>query len=526
MRHRASLAVAAALVLTGLLLGASGHAPQAGGPARAAGRDDVKIGAAAPVTLDPAASGDVGTAAVTAQLYESLTAFDSSLALRPALAASWEIANDGKRVTFHLRPNLVFSDGTPLTADDVVGSWLRLIDPASPSPLSALLLGVHGVADRLAGKSSDPAAVGIHAVDGAVVVDLDRAASDLPAIVASPSFGVLPASVWRDHGDIPPTNQVVSGAYSITADSSTELTLSANSRYWAGRPAITTVHLVTDIGGRSPVAAFEAGDVDDIAIASNDASWIAYDGTLGPQLRRLPELSLTYLGFDTTKPPFDDVRMRRAVAMAVDWSRIVGLGAGGGETAATSMVPPGIPGRGTASWLPTHDPDAARAILAGVGHPMGAGLPPITLGAGGLGYAEGIAADLRAELGLTVTIEDDEDHYGLLASNPPAMWELGWIADYPGPNDFLGVLLGTGSASNPGKWSSGPFDQAIAGALAATDAAAAQAGFEQALGIVRSDAPVIPLSYADGWALSRTGLLGAGENGLGVKRLASLAWAQ
>jgi oligopeptide transport system substrate-binding protein len=217
--------------------------------------------------------------------------------------------------------------------------------------------------------------------------------------------------------------------------------------------------------------------------------------------------------------------MRQAVAMAVDWSRIVSLGAGGGETPATSMVPPGIPGRGDRSWLPAHDPDAARAILASLGHPMGAGLAPITLAAGGAAYAEGIAADLKAQLGLTIEIEDDADHYGLLASSPPAMWELGWIADYPGPNDFLGVLLGTGSSSNPGKWSSSAFDAAIGDALSAGDTAAAQAAFEQALGIVQHDAPVIPLSYADGWALSRTGLLGAGENGLGVKRFASLAWA-
>jgi oligopeptide transport system substrate-binding protein len=521
---RASAAVLSLVLAAVLAIGLAG--PHLGPPpVRAAGRDDVKIAAQPPTTLDPAAQGDIATAATTAQLYESVTAFDTSLVLRPALAASWDVSADGRKIVFHLRPNLVFSDGSPLTADDVAGSWLRLVNPAAPSPLSALLLGVHGVADRLAGRSADPSTVGIHAQDGTVVVDLDRPGGDFPSIVASPSFGIVPASVWRDGQSIPPTNQVVSGAYSISAASSGELTMNANPRYWAGPPSIATVHVVLDIGGRSPVAAFEAGDVDAIPIAPNDASWIAYDATLGPQLRRVSDLSLTYLGFDTSRPPFDDARIRRAVAEAVDWSRIVGLGASGGEVAADSMVPPGIAGRGDRSWMPVEDPAAARALLAAAGHPGGNGLPAITLGAGGAEFAEGIAADLRRELGISIQIEDNADHFASLASHPPAMWELGWIADYPGPNDFLGVLLGTASASNPGKWSSAPFDQAIGDALASRDPAAAQAAFERALAVVQADAPAIPLAYADSFGLSRTGLLGAGENGLGLKRFASLAWA-
>lgn len=496
-----------------------------GGATRAASRDEVRIAASGPATLDPAASGDVATAAVTGQLYESLTTFDASLTLRPALAASWDVSDDGKQVVFHLRPGLVFSDGTPLTADDVVGSWLRLVDPAAPSPLSALLLGVHGVADRLAGRSSNPDDVGIHARDGAVVVDLDRPGSDFPSIAASPTFGIVPASVWRDKSGIPDTNQVVSGAYSITAATGSELTLTANPRYWAGRPAITTVHLIKDIGGRSPVVAFEAGDVDSIAIAPNDASWIAYDPTLGPQLRRNPDLSLTYLGFDASRPPFNDVRVRRAIGAAVDWTRIATLGASGGEIPAGSMVPPGIPGRGDRSWLPAHDPAGARQLLAEAGYPGGKGFPAITLGAGGLQFAEGIAADLQRELGITVRVEDAADHFSLLTTDPPAMWELGWIADYPGANDFLGVLLGSGSSSNPGKWSSATFDGAVADALGTRDPAVAQAAFERALAVVQADVPAVPLAYTNSWDLTRTGLLGAGENGLGFKRFASLAWA-
>ena len=105
------------------------------------------------------------------------------------------------------------------------------------------------------------------------------------------------------------------------------------------------------------------------------------------------------------------------------------------------------------------------------------------------------------------------------------MWALGWVADYPGRNDFLGVLLGTGASANYGRWSSTAFDAAIAEAGSATDPAAVAAAFDRAEAIVRDDVPVVPVAYGPGWALSRTGLLGATQNGLGIVRMAGLAWA-
>jgi ABC-type oligopeptide transport system substrate-binding subunit len=118
-----------------------------------------------------------------------------------------------------------------------------------------------------------------------------------------------------------------------------------------------------------------------------------------------------------------------------------------------------------------------------------------------------------------------DGYFDRLEVEPPQMWFLSWVADYPGRNDFLGVLLGTGAANNYGRWSSPGFDAAIADAGAAPDAAAASAAFDRAEDVVQRDAPVIPVSYGTGWALSRTGLLGAAQNGMGIIRMAGLAWA-
>jgi ABC-type transport system substrate-binding protein len=488
----------------------------------------VRILLGEPATLDPAAAGDAGSSAFIAQVFETLTAFDADRNLQPALAESWRFEEGGRRVVFTLRDDLTFSDGSPLQASDVVRSWLRLIDPAAPSPLVELMLDVKGAAAYLSG-SGTAADVGLRADDEAneVVVDLVRPAAEFATIVASPTFAIVPPGVTGGVAGLQPSKDfVASGGYRLTEAAAGTITLEANDHYWAGPPAISTIEVVTDLGGRSPVAAFEDETVDYTPIGDYDASWIAYDKTLGPQLREVPSLSVDYYGFDASRAPFDDVRVRQAFAAAVDWRRISALAGSDTSGVATSMVPPGIPDRSDIDAVPVHDPDAARAYLAAAGYPGGAGFPTVTLMTGGSIYDEAIVAELKDVLGIEVNEEVMADGYfDRLQNDPPQMWSLSWVADYPGRNDFLGVLLGTGSTNNYGRWSSPEFDAAIAEARAATDPAAATAAYDRAEAIVKRDAPVVPVSYGTGWALSRDGLLGAGQNGLGSLRFAGLDWA-
>jgi ABC-type transport system substrate-binding protein len=484
-----------------------------------------------PETLDPALLGDAGSAAISAQLFESLTTFDADLELRPALAESWAFDEGGRTITFRLRPELAFSDGSPLRPSDVVRSWLRIIDPAQPSPLASLALDIAGAEAYLRGQDPDPASVGLRADDSAneLTVDLVRPASDFPNIVAGPTFGVVPPVVGQDPAALAPGDAfVASGGYRLTGSTASGLLLTANERYWAGVPAIGSIELVGDLGGRSEVAAFEADELDYAPIGGFDATWIAYDETLGPQLREVGSLSVTYYGFDTTRPPFDDARVRQAFGKAVDWRRIAALaGSDGSVEVANSMVPPGIPGRSDEDFLPEHDPDEARELLAAAGYPGGDGFPETTLMTFGGGFDEAILDEVERELGITLAWEVMGDGYfDRLAAEPPQMWTLGWVADYPGRNDFLGVLLQTGASNNYGRWSSPAFDAAIAEAGSTTDPDLASDAYDEAERIVRDEVPVVPLVYAAGWALSRTDLLGANQNGLGIVRMAGLAWAE
>jgi ABC-type transport system substrate-binding protein len=515
------LFLAATLLALAALIG--GWPAGSADPMRAAPPDEVLILSGAPSTLDPAAQGDIGSAAVSAQLFETITALDPSLTVRPALAASWDIVDGGRRIVFHMKAGLTFSDGSPLGAADVVRSWLRVIDPARPSPLASLMVDVQGAEERLAGTAEEDQ-VGLVATGNDVEVQLVRPAADFVAIVAGPTFAVVPPGFQG--GPIAADTFVGSGAYVVSATPETGLTLTANERYWAGAPPIRTVQLIGDIGGRSPVAAFEDGDLDYTGISSSDAEWIRFDATLGPQLREVPSLSLEYLGFDTSRPPFDDVRVRRAFGLAVDWRRLVEL-ASSDSTPANSMVPPGIPGRSDADFLPIHDADSARALLAEAGYPNGAGFPEVTFLTGGSAYASGMVADVKRVLGVDVRVEvmDFDTYFDRLAADPPAIWSLGWVADYPGRNDFLGVLLRSRQSNNYGRWSNAEFDAAIAEAGAATDEAAANAAYDRAEAIIQREVPVVPLAYGPGWALSREGLLGAQQNGLGILRIAGLEWA-
>jgi len=523
------LGVIASVIVVGMLVaawptGRGGPVPSA---AAAGGGDQVTILAGTPASIDPARHGDLGSAAYVSQLYETLTAVDPSLAIQPALAETWTIADDGRRVTFTLRPDLQFSDGSPLRADDVVRSWRRLFTPGNPSPLASLIADVKGARELLTGASSDTSSLGVRAEgDRTVVVDLERGGGDLPAIVSGAPFAVVPSTVGEADIVPDPGTLVGSGAYTLERVDTDRFVLKANPRYWAGEPAIGTVDMITSLEGRSAVEAFEAGDLDVAPISFLDAGWIAYDRSLGPTLRSEPDLSVTYYGFDTRRPPFDDVRVRQAFGMAVDWRRLAALDEPGSSVPATGMVPSGIPGTPDGDYLPPYDPDAARALLAEAGYPGGAGLPPISFIANGGGYDEGIVAMLEENLG--VSIDYATMDFGLyqerLATDPPQIWSLSWVADYPGPNDFLGVLLGTGSTANQGGWSNAAFDAAVAEASSAADPAAATADYARALEIVRDQVPVVPVAYGTSFSLVRDGLLGAGETGTGILRLAGLAW--
>ncbi|HUS21283.1 MAG TPA: ABC transporter substrate-binding protein [Aeromicrobium sp.] len=428
-------------------------------------------------------------------------------------------------MTFHLRPGIRYSDGSAIVAQDVVDSWLRLIDPAAPSPLASLLDDVAGATDYRRG-AAEASGVGLRADGDNVVVDLRRAATYFISVTASPSLAVVPPSMHGRLTNGPPADIVVSGAYVPSVTDVEYIRLTGNPNYWAGLPAMDVVDLVIDYGNKTSIAAFDDNTVDYTGISSFDASWIAYDRDLGSQLRLTQDFNVSYYGFDTTVPPFDRAEVRLAFAKAVDWGRIVRLS---DQTPATSMVPLGVPGRDLSEHRPTHDPGAARDLLSQAGYPNGENFPRVLLATYGVGFEGTVAAELEANLGVQVDVEvlDFSDYINREhGPGSPGIWTLSWSADYPHPQDFLGLLLETGSSSNDGQWSNAEYDALLAEAAATANLDEQAQIYAQAQEILEVEAPVVPLAYGESWALSREGLLGASENGVGIVRIAGLAWAE
>jgi oligopeptide transport system substrate-binding protein len=195
---------------------------------------------------------------------------------------------------------------------------------------------------------------------------------------------------------------------------------------------------------------------------------------------------------------------------------------------ATSMVPVGVPGRDEDDHVPAYDPDAARDLLAAAGYRGGAGFPPVTLATYGVGFEQTVADQLELNLGVSVQVEAREfqDYLEQVStSTQPQMWTLAWIADYPHAHDFLGLLLESGSGSNVGGWSNADYDALIEQAAATADPDEQATFYARAQEILEQQAPVVPVAYGESWALSRDGLLGALESGVGLIRYAGLDWA-
>ncbi len=479
-------------------------------------------------TLDPAYISDATDVQLLLQLYTGLTRIGEDGSVYGSLADDWTISDDGTTYTFTLRDGLRFSDGSPLTAADVRRSWLRVLDPATGSLAPDVLTIIDGAAEWLSGQGTEDE-VGIEAPsDDTLIVHLRHAASFFPAIAATPTAAVVPASAdasssWQTVDDF-----VGSGPYRLdhlvdpTATDST-IVLEANPNYVAGPPPIDEVDWLQTIDSSAPEA-FANEDLDLVNVASGDAAWIAYDDQLGPYLHQAAALSVQYFGFDTTRPPFDDVRVRRAFLLALDRERLVELSSGSSATVATSLVPPALWPEG-APTDETADPDAARDLLHEAGFDSAADLGPITVNSNGLDVAPAVAV-WREELGADIAIEsmDWSDYLQILPQRPPAIYTINWITDYPSPYALYGLLLLPDAAANYGHWDDPDFVTLMEAAAKATEPDAQRNAYLAVEDEVDAQAPIIPWSWDVSHWLVRDGLRGVGSLTVGLLDFGRVSW--
>ena len=509
----------AAALLAVLAIALSSAVPA--GPTRAAG-PPLRYLAGPPGTLDPAFIADAGDVQLLLQLYAGLTRLDETGEPYPSLASGWEISDDGLTYTFAVRDGLEFSDGTQLVAEDIRRSWLRLLDPAVGATAPDVLGVVAGASQRLAGDA-DEDEVGIEAPDDAtLVVTLRHPASYFLDIVATPATFVVPSTADATPTWQTPDSFVGSGPYVVDGLEGTDLVLRANERYVAGPPPIDEVRWVGGIDNGS-VEAFADGQVDLAPVAGWDATWLAYDPDLGQRLHAAEPLAISYFGFDTTAPPFDDERVRLAFALALDRERLVPLAEGASSQAAASLVPPAIWPDGFSADL-EFDPDRARELLDDAGYESRGDLGEIVVSANGL-FVDPAVAAWREELGVEISVETTDFGVFLeqLETRPPDLFTINWIADYASPNAIYGLLLEPGALSNYGDWRDDEFVELLEAAAAAPEDAVG-AAYDAVESRVAEQAPVIPWSYGETWWLVGDGLRGLGNLTIGLIDFGRVSW--
>jgi oligopeptide transport system substrate-binding protein len=478
-----------------------------------------------PATLDPAFIGSAGDVQFLLQLYAGLTRLDEDGKPYASLAESWSVSDDGRTYTFRMRSGLTFSDGTPLDATDVRRSWLRILDPATRSSAPDVLSIIEGAAERLAGGPED--GVAIKAPDPrTLTVRLKHAAAYFIAIAATPTAFVVPRNAtgtddtWQSID-----NAIGSGPYVARGTDGTDVILRANDRYVAGPPPISEIRWVTDLTGDSATA-FANDEVDLTSVGSFDAGWIAYDRDLGPSLHRSAALGVQYFGFDTTRPPFDDARVRRAFALALDRPRLVTNAEGSSGTPASSVVPPALWPEGLEDDQRT-DLAEARRLLDAAGYTDRQRLGTITVNGSGLGVAPAVAV-WKQELGTQVAVETMEfrDYLDALGVQPPQVFTINWIADYPSPYALYSLLLLPDATSNYGHWEDPEFVRLLEVASGAESEAAQATAYRAVDARVDAEAPVIPWAYGAGWWLVRPGLRGLGNLTTGLLDFGRVSWDQ
>jgi ABC-type oligopeptide transport system substrate-binding subunit len=480
-------------------------------PARAA---VLRFAIGEPLTLDPGRIGDDISHFMTVQLFEGLVEIDADYNVLPAVAATWEVADGGRRYLFRIQEGLRWSDGAALTAADFEYAWKRNL--SSRSPVAHLLYVLENARALAEGEISDPDMVGVTALDDLTLeMRLEEPTAYLPFLLAHPVAYPLPRWAVERHGVAwtEPQNLLSNGAYQLVEWRRGERMVLSRSPFYRGafpgNAELVRCQVFTDFG---PVLeAYAAGDLDAISMINADPGTVARALVLqGDELLFTPQPSTYFLVFLVDRPPFDDVRIRRAFVHAVDREALVRDVSKGQYLPATGgFVPPGMPGHTPGIGL-AYNPKLARNLLAQAGYPEGRGFPGVSwihlVGLAGEPMVPFLQRSWRENLGLALEAEslEWESLMERLVRDPAHLTLLGWLADYPDPDAFLRVTFHSTEGNNDPRWHDARFDSLVEEAARVADQATRLELYREADRIlVAEEAVVMPLGYARGRILAK-----------------------
>lgn len=401
-----------------------------------------------PSSLDPNIVTDYSIF-VTSQLFDTLYRLQDDGSLRMLGAESYDVSEDGLVWTFKLNPNAKWSDGQAITADDWVYSWLRTLDPALGGGVGTFLAAVKGANEFMAGEITDPAEVGLRAVDPLTFeITMNQPSPQFKAVAGLPYLTASPRHVIEQFGDqwTEAGNMVTSGPYKLeTWDHDQQLILARNELYGGEAPTIERA-VMTIATGDPCVAQVQAYEADEIDFAT----CVPPQDIARMRSQYADELSLETLSatvfpiFDNRQEPWNDVRVRQAFSLAIDRQAIVEVLTDNTSLPAPVLVPEGIVGRDLSHAL-TGTVDDAKALMAEAGYADGAGFPEFTIttssARGRKELAELIQQMWKDNLGVNAKVEVLEENAFRSWSNarkeePFDIAISAWYTDYVDPNNW------------------------------------------------------------------------------------------
>lgn len=465
---------------------------------------------AEPADLDPQIVTAYTDMNIMLALFEGLTALDERTGQPvPGVATAWEQTPDGLGWTFHLRPEARWSDGTPLTAEDFVYSFRRILAPSLASEYAYMLYPLKNARALNTGQLTDTIALGVRARDAHTLeLTLAEPCPWLLALTAHQAWFPVQRATIEKFGAMAqrgtrwtrPENFVGNGAFRLQEwTPNARLVATRNPHYWdAAHTRLQKLVFFPNENLATEEKNFRAGQLH-LTYDLPPEKIAAYRATAPNRLRIDPFLETFFLRLNVLRPPLDDVRVRRALALALDRATLCRTVLRDSRLPAVAFTPPDTAGYTAQAAIP-FDPSEARRLLAEAGYPQGQGFPTLEVQIKSddihRSVLEAIQQMWQHELGIQITLAPLEQKTWL--ANQQAMtYQLcssRWIGDYVDPNTFLDMWV-TGGGNNETGWTRPAYDRLIAESARTLDTTRRHALQQQAEALLLDEVPVIPIFH-------------------------------
>lgn len=430
-----------------------------------------------------------------------LTQFTNDLDCVPGCAEKWDLLDGGKRYVFHLRKDIKWSDGKAVTAGDFEYAWKRLLNPLTAAPYAFFLYDIENAFAFNTGKIKDASLLGIRAIDDQTLeIKLRKPVAYFTNLTALCAAFPMRKDVVDKHGNrwTEPENIVVNGPFLLKHwKHEYKIELVSNPAFFEGEPKIKVLQMFMIPEQATAFALYENGQLDYLDNRSFPTPEVAHYRK-SPEYTNVPLLKSSYIGFNVKKKPFDDRRVRLAIAKALDRSIFPKI-LRREERPAFSFIPDGMNGYVPLD-PPTYDVEGAKKLLAEAGYPGAKGFPPVQILYPSREDArmvmESIQDQMKRNLNLhfELTNQEFKVYMNTLHRDPPPIFVANWGADFPDPETFASVFV-THNSNNHTLWTNPEYDNYVFQAEAELDHAKRLALYQKADHLLCSVEAAVACTY-------------------------------